>query len=261
MRSVNSEIFDKIDIHGNISNAQRIAKMRQHFNKLEKIAVKTVHSTKLAITSIIEITNRLGSLSLTSTNSNLHVSAIDKARNRHLKHSLQNASALNHLKRNAKSVSDGKVGLSNTSSKKKQSNCTICCDRFKMPQEIYSTHHAKSLKCPNNKNNTSPNSQHDVIVNLVPPMKNESPNDTSNQSNDEYIINHNSSQNSPINHSNDEESPTIIDNNAPSDKNSDSDDDSSIYINAHSFDENCCKWMDRKQSNEPIHPGDVIEYL
>jgi hypothetical protein len=91
-------------------------------------------------------------------------------------------------------------------------------------------------------------------------MKNESPNDTSNQSNDEYISNHNSSQNSPINNSNDEESPTIIDNNAPSDKNSDSDDDSSIYTNAHTFDENCCKWMDRKQRNEPIHPGDVIEY-
>jgi hypothetical protein len=115
-----------------------------------------------------------------------------------------------------------------------------------MPQEIYSTHRANSSKCPNNKNNTSSNSQHDVIVNSVPYMKNESPNDTSIQRSDEYISNHNSSQNSPINQSNDEESPIIIDNNAPSDKNSDSDDDSSIYTNAHTFDESCCKWMDRK---------------
>ncbi len=125
MRCVNSEIFEKIDIYGNMSEAQRISMMRQHFHKLEKIAVKSVHSEKLAIMSIIEIINHLGSLSLTSTNSNLYVSAIDKARNRQLKHSLQNASTLNHLKRNAKSVSDGKVGPSNTSSKKKQSNYNL----------------------------------------------------------------------------------------------------------------------------------------
>ena len=104
MQCVNSEIFKKIDSYGNISKAQRIAMMRQHFHKLEKIAVKSVHSMKLAITSIIEITNHLGSLSLTSTNSNLYVSTIDKARNRHLKHSLQNASALNHLKRKAENL-------------------------------------------------------------------------------------------------------------------------------------------------------------
>jgi hypothetical protein len=39
MRRVNFEIFEKIDIYGNISKAQRIAMMRQHFYKLEKIAV------------------------------------------------------------------------------------------------------------------------------------------------------------------------------------------------------------------------------
>ena len=81
MQHVNLEIFEKIDIYGNIPEAKRVAKMRQHFHHLEKIAVKSVHSTKLAITSIIEITNCIGSLSLTSTNSNLHASttAIDKA--------------------------------------------------------------------------------------------------------------------------------------------------------------------------------------
>ncbi len=186
MRCVNSEIFDKIDIHGNISNAQRIAKMRQHFNKLEKKAGKTVHSTKLAITSIIEITDRLGSLSLTSTNSNLHISAIDKARNHHLKHSLQNASALNHLKRKAESASDGKSRSLKTLSKKKQQNGTICHHVFKMPQEIYSTHHGYSSKCPNNKNNSSATSQCIVQLKLEPPVKNEmSNNDISNQNNDE----------------------------------------------------------------------------
>ena len=169
MQHVNSEIFAKIDIYGNIPEAQRVAKLRQHFNHLEKIAVKSVHSTKLAITSIIEITNRIGSLSLTSTNSILHASttAIDKARNRHLKHSLQNASALNYLKRKSESMSE--VVTKNTLSKKKQSNCTICRDVFHMPEEVYSTHRGKSSKCPNNKKNIPPKiSQLDLKVKSEP---------------------------------------------------------------------------------------------
>jgi len=86
MRCFNSEIFDKIGNLGNISEAQRIKKMREHFHKLEKIAVKSARSTKYAICSIIELTNRLGSLSVSSTNSNITVSAIDKASHRHQKH-------------------------------------------------------------------------------------------------------------------------------------------------------------------------------
>jgi hypothetical protein len=76
-RCFNSEIFDKIGNLGNISEAQRINKMREHFYKLEKIAVKSVKSTKYAICSIIELTTRLGSLSVSTTNSNITVSAID----------------------------------------------------------------------------------------------------------------------------------------------------------------------------------------
>jgi hypothetical protein len=54
MRCFNSEIFDKICHLGNISESQHINKMREHFNKLEKIAVKSVQSTKYTICSIIE---------------------------------------------------------------------------------------------------------------------------------------------------------------------------------------------------------------
>ncbi len=36
----NSEIFDKIGHLGNISEAQQINKMREHFNKLEKLLLK-----------------------------------------------------------------------------------------------------------------------------------------------------------------------------------------------------------------------------
>jgi len=170
MQHVNSEIFEKIDIYGNIPEAQRVAKMRQHFHHLEKIAVKSVHSTKLAFTSIIEITNCIGSLSLTSTNSNLHASttAIDKAsKNRHLKHSLQNASALYYLKRTSESMSE--VVTKNTLSKKKRSNCIICRDVFHMPEEVYLTHRGNSSKCHNNKKNIpSKNSQLDLKVKSEP---------------------------------------------------------------------------------------------
>jgi hypothetical protein len=79
MRRANSEIFDKVGNLGNISEAQRIHKMREQFHKLEKIAIRSVQSTKYAICSIIEVTNQLGSLSVSSSNSNIHVTAIDKA--------------------------------------------------------------------------------------------------------------------------------------------------------------------------------------
>ncbi len=42
MRCFNSEIFDKIGHLGNISEAQCVHKLREQFNKLEKIAAKSV---------------------------------------------------------------------------------------------------------------------------------------------------------------------------------------------------------------------------
>jgi hypothetical protein len=123
-----------------------------------------------------------------------------------------------------------------------------------MPQEVYSTHRGNSSKCPNNKNNTSSNSQLHVKVKSEPPTTNDRPNDTNNQSNDEYIGNNNSTQNSIINND-DEESPTIIDNNDPSYKNSDSDDDSSTYTNAHTFDEYCFKWRIGNKAANPSIQG------
>ncbi len=44
-----------------IITAQHVHKLREQFNKLEKIAAKSVQSTKYAICGIIEVTNRLGS--------------------------------------------------------------------------------------------------------------------------------------------------------------------------------------------------------
>ena len=119
--------------------------MREHFHKLEKIAVKSVKSTKYAICSIIELTNRLGSLSVSTTNSNITVSAIDKALHCHRKHSLPNLSALNYLKRKVNTGNKDKTIVAAPSKKK---NCRVCHDHFKEPVEIYSTHRANSSKCP-----------------------------------------------------------------------------------------------------------------
>jgi hypothetical protein len=145
MRRFNSEIFDKIGHLGNISESQHINKMSEHFNKLEKIAVKSVQSTKYAIYSIIEVTNRLGSLSVSSFKSNIQVSAIGRALHRHQKHSLQILSALKYLKSKVDTCSNNKTVTAASLNKK---NCRVCCDHFKEPLEIYSTHCANSSKCP-----------------------------------------------------------------------------------------------------------------
>ena len=145
IRHHNSEIFEKIGHLGNITEAQRINKMREHFNKLEKIAVKSVQSIKYAICSIIEVTNRLGSISLSSSNSNIQASAIEKALHCHQKHLLQNASALKYLKRKKDTNLDE---MTVTQCPPKKKNCRLCRDHFKEPPEIYSTHHGNSSKCP-----------------------------------------------------------------------------------------------------------------
>jgi hypothetical protein len=139
--------------------------MRQHFNKLEKIAVKSVQATKYVICSIIEVTNRLGSLSVSSSNSNIQVSAIDRALHRHQKHSLQNLSALKYLKRKD-TCSNNKTVTAASLNKK---NCRVCCDHFKEPLEIYSTHRANSSKCPHfttfdRKIPREPKSENDVLT-------------------------------------------------------------------------------------------------
>ena len=57
-------------------------------------------------------------------------------------HSLRNLSALNYLKRKVNTGSKDKTTAATRSNKK---NCRVCCDHFKEPQEIYSSHRANSL--------------------------------------------------------------------------------------------------------------------
>ena len=113
-----------------------------------------------------------------------------------------------------------------------------------MPKEIYSTHRGNSSKCPNNKNNMpSKNSQLDLL-------KVDSEQCTQNST---VAVDNNDEETDVDN--NDEETQTIIDIN-----DSESDSDLSTYTNAHTYDKNSSKSINRKQSNKPYHPGDVIEY-
>jgi hypothetical protein len=61
---------------------------------------------------------------------------------RHQKHSLENLSTLNYLKRKANPQSSVIIGQMS------KRNCRICRDQFKEPQAIYSSHRGNSSKCP-----------------------------------------------------------------------------------------------------------------
>ena len=106
-----------------------------------------MQSTKYTICSIIEVTNQLGSLSVSSSNCNIQATAIDKALGRHQKHSLKNASALNYLKRKGNTALVDKNVIAATS-KKRRVNCKVCRDCFKEPYDLYSTHRGYSSRCP-----------------------------------------------------------------------------------------------------------------
>ncbi len=242
IQSHNLEIFEKIGYLGNISEAQCINKMREHFNKLEKIAVKSVQSTKYAICSIIEVTNRLGSISVSSSNTNIQVSAIDKTLRRHQKHSLQNSSALKYLKRKINTSNNNKTV---TEFPLKKKNCRLCRDHFKEPPEIYSTHCANSSKCPHF-TTVDRKSAHEL------------------KSGDNILIDNNykelfvpDSKCTQVADDTDKINIPITSN--KSDTNEDSlDDDGSAYTMADSFDPD--KQTFSEKSKEPICPGDVIHY-
>jgi len=275
MCCLNSEIFDKIGNLGNISEAQCINKMRENFQKLEKIAVKSTRSTKYAICSIIELTNWLGSLSVSGTNSNITVSAIDKALHRHQKHSLTNLSALNYLKRKANTGSEDKTIFAAPSKKK---NCRVCRDHFKEPVEIYSTHRANSSKCP-----------HLITFNQKMPPKQKSGDDDVTHKNDKELLVSNptcvkvkiekiegddgvlENIDKELLVSNttgitvkiekvDNEKVFNLSNSIKSEGNAngDSSDEQSTYTTADNFDPD--KVSFEWKCKEKIHPGDVIQY-
>jgi hypothetical protein len=248
MRRFNSEIFDKIGHLGDITESQHINKTREHFNKLEKIAVKSVQSTKYAICSIIEVTNRLGSLSVSSFNSNIQVSAIDRALHRHQKHSLQNLSALKFLKRKVDTCSNNKTVTAASLNKK---SCRVCHDHFKEPLEIYSTHHANSSKCPHfttfdRKSPHEPNSVDDVLTDN---------NDILTDKNDKELLVSNSKCTSV---EVDNDKLINLSTSIKSEANRDNSDDHSAYTTAGNYDSDNVTFEGK--CKEPICPRDVIKY-
>ena len=142
IRRENTRIFDNMKDLGNLNESGRIMKLRQTLLPLEKVAAKSMSRTKVAIASITELTNRLGSVSLTDVNSCAKPTAIFRALGRHSKHMLENKSPLNYSgskKGNSKSRVVGR---------KKKRGCTRCRDIFDMPESVYTTHRADSKYCP-----------------------------------------------------------------------------------------------------------------
>jgi hypothetical protein len=89
---------------------------------------------------------------MTSSNSNIHVSAIENARQRHQKQTLQNPSPLNYLKRKVDVASDDNAFTKSAHRRRVDKIVENVCDQFKEPHAIYSTHRSNSSKFPHNNN-------------------------------------------------------------------------------------------------------------
>ncbi len=249
----NSKIFETIGNLGNISEAQRVAKIHEHYNKLEKVAVRSVKSTKYAICSIIELTNRLGSISMTSI---IHVSAIDKARHRHQKHTFKNSSPLNYLKQKVDNESDN-IAFRKSEQKKSRTNCRVCRDKFKEPATVYSGHKSNSSKCPHN-NNMLSSLSNNAQQEQVSTTNNDSNNDSMPYTNKDTVDTDKDSLNKKKQVS---VSSRSTSSNADDSSSHSSNNDNSVYTTATTISHRDHIFgYDRTRTNEPICPGDVIQY-
>ncbi len=130
-------------------------------------------------------------------------------------------------------------------------NCRVCCDHFKEPLGVYSTHHANSSKCPHfttsdRKSPHEPKSGDDILTDN---------NDILTDNNDKELLVSNSDCTS-VEVDNDKliNLSTII----KSEANGDSSDDHSAYIINDNYDSDNVTF--ERKCKEPIFPADVIKY-
>ncbi len=190
----------------------------------------------------------MGSLSVSSSNFNIQVSTIDRALHCHQKHSLLNLSALKYLKRKVDICSNKKTVTAASSNKK---FFRVCCDHFKEPLEIYSTHHATSSKCPHftTFDRKSPHEQKSGDYVLT------DNNVISTDKKDKELLVSNSKC---ISVEVDNDKLINLSSSIKSEANGDSSDDNAAYTNADNYDSDNVTFEGKYK--EPICPGDVIEY-
>ncbi len=132
---------------GNLTAAQRVTKVRQAFEPVQKLASKSARNTKMACAYLVELENRLRSQDLYKASVCVRSSAVDSTAGRYSKGMLANHSSLN---RKRKLSSGGKDAKSAPAAKKKRTTrCLTCMNVFKAPASVYIGHRTGSSKCPN----------------------------------------------------------------------------------------------------------------
>ena len=150
-------MFDKVGVLPPMRQAQRVIKLRQEYDKLEKVGCKNELSFKHAIASIQAMTNFLKDK---TTKSNFFTpfrfSAVEATQARQEKLALPNkktklSKKLSRKKSTGKSLSGkrGTKSFAKSSHKRTNVNCTTCRDFFDEFPSVYEGHMSGSPLCPN----------------------------------------------------------------------------------------------------------------
>ena len=138
-----TEIFDNLGDFGNLSAAQRISKLQETFQGVQKIAAKTTRDTKVACAYLVELENRLKNQTPYKASVSIRTTAVDSACSRYSTQMLKN-----HAKKPKKRKANSDFE-SEPCRKRKRMGCKTCRDVFKEKKSIYLGHRSTSTKCPN----------------------------------------------------------------------------------------------------------------
>ena len=114
--------------------------IRQYYPVLEKSAARSNQDSKITIASMMELTNRLGSMDVTKPSVCIRPSAIDGALGRHSKTMCLNKSSLVYSKGNSTTESSKNDVSSSKKQKKKKVECRTCRGIFNMDVYVYTGH-------------------------------------------------------------------------------------------------------------------------
>ena len=118
-----------------------LTQLRKLMGPLEKIAARSARNTKIALTTLTELTNRLESMDISKPSVSIRPTGLDKSLGRFKKSMLENKSPLNHIqgrKATTKPTATGTSGLK----KKRTTNPSRLSDDIVTPcgRHIRHTH-------------------------------------------------------------------------------------------------------------------------
>ena len=123
-----------------------LTQLRKLMGPLEKIAARSARNTKIALTTLTELTNRLESMDISKPSVSIRPTGLDKSLGRFKKSMLENKSPLNHIqgrKATTKPTATGTSGLK----KKRTTNPSRLSDDIVTPcgRHIRHTHVEKNI--------------------------------------------------------------------------------------------------------------------